>query len=104
MVTGLYIGGTTLIILSSTAASLSTFGVLIERWLFFAEAKHTVNALLWRVTGLSHDGSAKPGLLGPKGESTPPTPRIFSPGVYKVAPSPQCRNRRSIRPKSLFAI
>jgi DMSO reductase anchor subunit len=42
MVTGLYIGGTTLIILSSTAASLSTFGVLIERWLFFAEAKHTV--------------------------------------------------------------
>ena len=42
MVAGLYVGGTTLIIVSLIAAPLSTFGVLIERWLFFAEAKHTV--------------------------------------------------------------
>ena len=42
MLAGLYVGGTTLIILSLIAAPLSTFGVLIERWLFFAEAKHTV--------------------------------------------------------------
>ncbi len=30
------------LILFSLAAPISTFGVLIERWLFFAEAKHTV--------------------------------------------------------------
>jgi DMSO reductase anchor subunit len=39
---GLYVGVTALRVLSLIAAPLATFGVLIERWLFFAEAKHTV--------------------------------------------------------------
>lgn len=42
LVAGLDAGGNTLLLLSSIAALVSTFGVLVERWLFFAEAKHTV--------------------------------------------------------------
>lgn len=39
---GLIASGGALLVLSLLAAPLATFGVLIERWLFFAEAKHTV--------------------------------------------------------------
>jgi DMSO reductase anchor subunit len=42
MLAGLYAGGASQLVLAVFAALLATFGVLIERWLFFAEAKHTV--------------------------------------------------------------
>jgi len=42
MAVGLMAEGGTRFALFSLSALLATFGVLIERWLFFAEAKHTV--------------------------------------------------------------
>jgi DMSO reductase anchor subunit len=40
--TGLMAEGVARFALFALSALLATFGVLIERWLFFAEAKHTV--------------------------------------------------------------
>ncbi|MGH6889152.1 MAG: dimethyl sulfoxide reductase anchor subunit family protein [Rhizomicrobium sp.] len=39
---GLLLGGIPRIVLFAAAAPLATAGVLVERWLFFAEAQHTV--------------------------------------------------------------
>jgi DMSO reductase anchor subunit len=41
-IAGLFVGGVPRTVLFVVAAPLATAGVLVERWLFFAEAKHTV--------------------------------------------------------------